>query len=249
MKAKSKQSGVTLTEMTVVVAVVALLAGLGMPAINAFFESFESEGSVRPLISAALATARAIAAKEQHYAGVRFQKVGDPEDPLEADQYMIFIMHDYDNTTYSSGFRAVEGIEPIKLPDSVGVMDLYTNGVPIADNDGIDEDNELIDTTTFSIVFSPAGKLVTHEVRASAQSYGDTVFNDLSSPDAMFREDSGDAAFPYWQEWSRNGFVIYDRKEFKQAYKNRLGYSDYLVKLVPNRIYVSPYTGTLISAD
>jgi hypothetical protein len=132
-------------------------------------------------------------------------------------------------------------------------MDLYTNGVPIADadNDGINEDNELIDTTTFSIVFSPAGKLVTHHVRASHQSAGDTVFNDLSVPNAMFQEDSGvePENFPYWQEWSRNGFVIYDRKEFKQAYKNRRGYSDYLVKLVPKQIYVSPYTGTLISAD
>jgi hypothetical protein len=158
---------------------------------------------------------------------------------------MTFIVHDYDNTGLASGFRAVEGLKPVKLAETIGVMDLYTHGVPIADNTGIDDPEEVRDTTTFSIVFSPAGKLVTHEVRASARNSGDTVFNDLSTSDAMFQEDSGDI-FPYWQEWSRNSFVIYDRKEFKQAYKNGLGYN-YLMSLVP--IYVSPYTGTLISAD
>ncbi|UCC22498.1 MAG: hypothetical protein JSW23_00025, partial [Planctomycetota bacterium] len=90
MRARSRQSAVTLTEMTVVVAAVALLVVFGLPAIRTFISSFESEGGARTLISAALASARAIAAREQHYVGIRFQKAYHPRDPLEAAQYMIF---------------------------------------------------------------------------------------------------------------------------------------------------------------
>jgi len=106
-----------------VVAIIALLVTLGMPAIRAFRDSFESGGTVRGLISASLASARAIAAKEHSYAGIRFQQ------DLAGKQYMVFIIHDFGSTGFASGFRAVEGIKPIKLPDSVGVMDLYTRGV------------------------------------------------------------------------------------------------------------------------
>ena len=88
MRIRTKQSAVTLTEMTVVIASVALLVGLGLPAIRAFHDSFESRSGARSMISAALASARAIAAKEQRYAGIRFQKAYHPQGPLEADQYM-----------------------------------------------------------------------------------------------------------------------------------------------------------------
>ena len=109
--------------MTVVIAAVALLVGIALPGIRAMLHSFESSGGAESMISAALASARAIAAKERRYAGVRFQKVYHPEGPLKATQYMILIVHDFDKTGLESGFRAVEGIEPMKLPDSVGVMD------------------------------------------------------------------------------------------------------------------------------
>jgi len=248
MNAKSRQPGVTLTEMTVVVAVIALLVTFGLPAIRTFHSSFESGASVRAMISAGLASARAIAAREQHYAGIRFQKAHNPTDanPLNATQYMVFIVHDLGRTGRANGFRAVEGLKPIKLPDSVGVMDLYTMGASVVDDSGIDEWDKVIDTTAFSIVFSPAGKLVVHDVRVLSQNANDSVFNDLSSSDAMFQEDSYDT-FPYWQELSRNSFIIYDRKEFKQAYEKGQGYLNCLVRLVP--IYINAYTGTMILVD
>ncbi|MBA7705233.1 hypothetical protein ES703_114057 [subsurface metagenome] len=118
MLPKTRQSGVTLMEMTVVAAVVALLVAFGLPAVRTFYGSFESGGSVRGLISAGLASARAVAAKEQRYAGIRFQ------EDLDGHQYMIFIIHDptlIDSTGYAvtaSGFRVVEGIKPVKLPDA-----------------------------------------------------------------------------------------------------------------------------------
>jgi hypothetical protein len=135
------------------------------------------------MISAALASARALAAKEGHYAGVRFQMAcnsgsADPLNPVKAWQYMILIMHDA--SIMASGYRVVEGTKPMKLPDSIGVMDLtivsnrsdsrfYEEILiddPVRGGDAsINDDFELTDTTTFSIVFSPTGKLVTHRVQ------------------------------------------------------------------------------------
>src|SRR4030042_4428165 len=111
MRTRSKQSGLTLPEMVVVIATIALLVGFGLPAIRALLNSFETQSGAKTLISTALASARAIAAKEQHYAGVRFQQ------DSSGKQYMIFIIQDKDATNLANGFRAAEGFHPIKLPE------------------------------------------------------------------------------------------------------------------------------------
>jgi len=264
-----RRAGLTLTEMAVVVAIAALMVGLTIPAINMLLNSFESESGAKSLLNSALASARAIAAKEQRYAGIRFQKRYDPSNPLSAPQYIIFIIHDYNDTGLANGFRAVDGVQPIKLPDSIGVMDLLYNsslGDGIADNDTeFINTNILRDTTTFSIVFSPSGKLVTHEVRVRNRdgegdyaSYTnvskDDVFNKKAKVDsglAMFYQDDyyGDvhSAYPnlgLGPESSRNSFIIYETKILKQTAAN-LRWTDYLQNL--KRIYVNPYTGTIVS--
>jgi hypothetical protein len=173
---------------------------------------------------------------------------------------MIFIVHDFPSTGYANGFRAVEGLKPIKLPETIGVMDSTLIHEMITLDPGweptLDLDAELNDLTTFSIIFSPSGRMIMHEVRAwnkdgypnSSDSSADEIFNtlnNLANGIAMFAQDyNGDG---FQQELSRNSFIIYDRKQFKQAYKNGAGYSGYLVKLVP--IYISPYTGTMILVD
>ena len=254
MKVKPRQCGLTLMEMTVVIAVMALLAVFGLPAIRALVNSFESEGGAKAMISASLASARAIAAKEHHYAGIRFQKAYDPNDPdlLNAPQYMIFIVHDPapkpKGTDLANGFRAVEGINPIRLPDSVAVMDLRIGSDEIDLNEEIDGQKELTDTTTFSIVFSPSGKLVIHQVRAInkiGQNNGtrrDDIFNTvfyINNGIGMFvQDDNAD------QEPSRRSFIIYDKSEFNKVDKNRR-WSDYLKYL--ELIYINPYTGTMIN--
>lgn len=263
MKAKFRQSGVTLTEMTVVVAVIVLLVAFGLPAVRAFHNSFESGASARGLIRAGLAAGRAIAAREQHYAGIRFQKAYNPDEPeqLEASQYMVFIVHDPEpppyGTGYATGFRAVEGLKPIKLPDTVGVMDSTlirekVSGDATWEPSGLPELNDL---TTFSIVFSPSGKLVIHDVRVwnrdgkTSNASTDDIFNTKNNVEngiAMFyQDDSPPDGFRH--ELSRNSLVIYDNKEFKQAYEKTQGYSGHLVRLVP--VYINPYTGTIISPD
>ncbi len=268
MKTGYKQSGRTLAEMTVVIAAIVLLANFGLPAIRTFLDSFESGTGPKPVISAAFASARAIAAREQRYAGIRFQKAYNPDDPLnplKADQYMVFIVQEEPSKMggLTIGFRAVEGLEPIKLPDTLGVMDMSLIGADI----DIDEPFELNNATAFSIIFSPSGKLVIHDVRtrnrdgyvdsaANIDISSDDVFNKKAQVDAgigMFYQDDcfGAGWSPYpnlglGPEPSRRSFIIYDRREFKRAYEKGLAYSGYLQRLLPDAIYINPYMGTMI---
>ena len=269
--------GLTLTEMAVVMGIVALLVGLTIPAVNMLFNSFESESGAKSTISAALASARAIAAKEQRYAGIRFQKRFDPTNlnPLNSSQYIIFIVQDPILTgTYGFGFRAVEGVQPIKLPDSIGVMDLRVvtdrkPSYPVAPdvqleidrNDRIDDNFEFVDTSTFSIVFSPSGKLVIHGVCAwnrdgasgssSANNSNDDIFNTAFNVEtariAMFYQDDMCTVEPcaYGPEPSRSSFIIYETKILKQTNQN-LRWTNYLQRVAQKPIYINPYTGTII---
>jgi type II secretory pathway pseudopilin PulG len=283
MKNKRRQVGVTLAEMMVVIGIAALMLGLAVPAANVLLNSFESESGAKSIISSAMASARAIASKEQRYAGIRFQKRYDPSnpDPLKASQYIIFIIKEeqkYSNSL-NHGFREVEGIQPIKLPDSIGVMDMTLvqrvySGVylvitefPINSDGQLNNNRNLLDTTTFQIIFSPSGKLVVHQVRVRNRdemgdyaSYGDSmddIFNKKAKVDAglaMFYQDDyfNDKNTPYpgldlglGPEYSRNSFVIYDTKKFRQAYNNGIPYSGYLNQL--KQIYINSYTGTIIN--
>jgi len=289
MKAECKQHGLTLIEMTVVIAAIVLLVSLALPAVRALVNSFECQSSATSMISAALASARAIAAKNQRYAGIRFQKLSQIRlGGLSAAQYMIFIVQDPDMMAY--GFRAVQGIQPIKLPDSIAVSDLTivternsvnpTNSTEVRLGDSalsyqqkdnlIDEDHELTDTTTFSILFSPTGKLVIHGTRTrNKDGYPDTatntsisnddVFNKKAQVDAgtgMFYQDdyfgAGGSPYPDFglgPEQSRSSFVVYEQKKFMQAYKKQRAWSDYLVRVANQAIYINPYTGSIIFPD
>ena len=105
----------TLTELLVVISVMALMMGIAVPAVKRIMESFDSGTGARQLINAALSSARAIAIREQTYAGVRFQ-------PDQAgNTYMIFIVHDPEATGFANGFRGLIGRKPMKLPKDVTV--------------------------------------------------------------------------------------------------------------------------------
>ena len=255
-------------EMAVVIATIALLVGFGLPAIRALLNSFETQSGAKTLISTALASARAVAAKEQHYAGVRFQQ------DSAGIQYMVFIVHDFGKTGLAPGFRAVKGVKPIKLPETVSVVDLVYNpdlltpqGDGIVDNDiELNDVNVLTDTMTFSIIFSPAGKLVIHNVRVrnrdgiyqpdngtSDKVSMDDIFNSPLNINnygvGMFIQDDY-PAMGLWEELSRNSFVIiYEKDKFEQARGTGRAWTDYLAQRVPDRVYINPYTGTIILPD
>jgi len=274
MRLRLKQSGLTLTEMTVVVASMVLLAVIGLPAIRAFVHSFETGGSTKSMISGALASARAIAAKEHHYAGIRFQQ------DTGGHQYVIFIIQDPDMMAW--GFRAVPGLKPIKLPDSVGVIDLMvrtdhrpnrfgaenTDDRPLEADDLDDTDAGnlvdgrniyITDTTSFSIVFSSSGKLVMHDVRVRNRDGIYQPNNGVSgkiSMDDIFNSEYniknyGVGLFVQ-DDYAELGLgAESSRNSFTIYDKNQFnklnasGRFSYLNSLKP--IYINPYTGTIIS--
>jgi len=280
MNGKSQtKTGFTLTEMVVVLATMSLLVAFGLPVIRVIRESFESNTGGQSMISAALSSARAIAAKEQHYAGIRFQR------DSAGNQYMIFIIHDFEKTGLNPGFRAVQNLKPTKLPDSMGVMDLMvrTNhgthwtdaeeilGEPLnaaylddtnPQNLGPDQKNRYItDTSSFSIVFSPNGKQVMRDVR-------------VRNRDGIYQPDNGlankvtmDSIFNSPQNITTNavGKFIQDdyaelgmgaessRNSFVIYDKTRFDKLDAIERF--NYLsslepnYINPYTGTIISTD
>jgi prepilin-type N-terminal cleavage/methylation domain-containing protein len=273
------KTGFTLTEMVVVLATMSLLIAFGLPVMRMIRESFESNTGGKSMISAALSSARAIAAKEQHYAGIRFQRDSD------GNQYMIFIIHDFEKTGLNPGFRAVQNLKPTKLPESMGVMDLrvrinhgtnWTDAEDLSDellnaaylddtnpqNLGPDQKNRYItDTSSFSIVFSPNGKLVIHNVRVRNRDgiyqpdngiankvSMDSIFNSpgniTTHAVGKFIQDDY-AELGLGAESSRNSFVIYDKIRFDKL--DAIERFNYLSSLEP--VYINPYTGTIISTD
>jgi len=253
--------GISLIETIIVVAGVALLAYLAVPASRALMRSFDSPASVKTLISGAMASARAIAAREHHYAGIRFQKVFDYENPIKTAQYMIFIVHDPNlapptppgQEDFRLFCRAVDGIEPIRLPDSVGVMDV-SDISEVSGEENVAVNGPFENATTFSILFSPAGKLVRHTVNVQRADINDVVFNGFRAVrdgDAMFFED-GFLPPPYQpnDEMSRASFVIYDSRRFEQLHQQGRTYSGYLQEFIRREtIYINRYMGTMISRD
>ncbi len=272
-----RQSGLTLTEMAVVTAIIGLLVALGIPAVRTLMHSFEFESGAKTMIDSALASAKALAIKNQRYAGIRLQ----PD--AEGRQYMIFIIHD--PAILARGFRTIPGTKPIALPESVGVADLRVRSnraaAAAACTDTADEpvvlgmlddgdavnlslygvNTYILDTRTFSVIFSPAGKLVRQEVRVrnrhgiyqpdngvTGRVSDDEVFNSpVNIADygvgTFIQDDYADLGFG--AEWSRNGFVIYDRTRMKDANaQERFGYL-----LTLPFVSINPYTAAIVSTN
>ncbi len=259
----------SLTEMLVVTAAVAVLLAISVPAAKKVMESFDSSAGARALINAALSNARAMAMATGRYTGVRFQQ------DREGNSYMIFIVHDPDATNLANGYRAVEGRKPMRLPTNLGVMDGLWVNRQVINNDfdtnspqdnltdaDLDEPREprYLDATTFSIVFSSSGHVVCHPVRVRRQNSADSVFNTKDNvelavnPIGMFYQDDYDS-LGFGPELSRKGFILYDKRQLQQTRPDQR-WSGYLELLIPpataqnvnNRFSerISPYTGELM---
>ena len=238
-----KHKGMSLIEMTLVVAAVAVVATFSVPAIDTMLNSLDSPDQTKAMIDSALAAARAGAMKHHQYVGVRFQHANGPQDDddvleREQPQYMVFIIHDPEVSGGSSSqdilnFRAFEGNKPIKLPDTIGVF--TDNSV-----------SNLIDESTFSIVFSPSGKLIVVELEVLEVDNDDAVFttstSDIDDGLAMFYDDTTGGLS---EESSVRKLVIYNRKKFRKMGSGDR--DDYLDSLKEN--YVSPYTGKLFEVE
>jgi prepilin-type N-terminal cleavage/methylation domain-containing protein len=271
----------TLTELLVVMSVMVILLALAVPVAKKLAQSLGESTGARSIIAAAMSNARAIAIRDQKYAGVRFQQDSNGQF------YLTLIINK--DTGLADGFRAVEGKKPMKLPDNVGVMDGKrvertfhpTTGELLSATDNALDNAYLSDTPaylvdgkqvyywdgcTFSIMFSPSGKLVTQQVRVcnkdgitdtnghAATTSNDKVFNKQGVVDignAMFYQDDYDETFTLSPggkklgiaaEMSRTSFILFDKREYaKKVANNRW---DYLESLGTE--YVNPYTGELI---
>ena len=97
------------------------------------------------------------------------------------------------------------------------------------------------------------------DTTANTQISNDDIFNKKAQVDAgtgLFYQDDyfGASSSSYSDlglgpEQSRSSFIIYDKCKFTQAYQKRRVWTDYLSKLAGQMIYISPYTGTIISSD
>ena len=267
---KRGQVGFTLTEMLVVMAILAILFGVGLQAAKMIMASFESGANVRHVISAALVNARALAMKEGTYVGVRFQADRDGR------QYMTLIQHDYEMTGLANGFRAVNDRKPTPLPENVIVMDTQIRyaqpvavaGDPAASDLNLDESFELTDATTFSVVFNKAGRLVTHDVRvmvrdicyvpppnepdynASTDDIFNTINNVMINGIGRFIQDGvNDASYTnlgLGQEPSRTCFIVAGRSAF-EAIDPATRWSRFL-QYEPIR-YVNPFSGEIVNQE
>jgi prepilin-type N-terminal cleavage/methylation domain-containing protein len=239
MKHNHSNHGITLTEILVTVAIIAILLAVSIPAAKELSRSLEQSVGAGSVIDAALANARAIAIREQKYAGVRFQR------DAQGNSYLIFIIHDPAATGIANGFRAVENKKPMALPEAVGVIadGTYTDAA-LTTAAGMNQAN------TFSVVFNASGKFVLHPVQVRNRdgkkddTSTDRIFNtqpNVLAGRAQFIQDDYPAD-GYDAENSVSAFRIYDKRELQKNIANP--WTNYLQSLT--RDSVNPYTGELI---
>jgi prepilin-type N-terminal cleavage/methylation domain-containing protein len=199
----------TLTELLVVISVMAIMLAVAAPVAKKLSESLGESTGAKSIISAAMSNARAIAVREQKYAGVRFQQDNSGK------QYLILIIHNPDPKDYTTDnrFGVIQGKKPMALPDDVGVMDgvwvqrtfkvntvEMLNAVDKALTDPLLDDTSgtlqdgknkyFWDACTFSIVFSPSGKMVSHTVSMCNKDgvYDISTNNNVGSMDKVFNK-------------------------------------------------------------
>jgi type II secretory pathway pseudopilin PulG len=264
----------TLTELLVVMSVMVILLALALPVAKKLAQSLGEATGARSIIAAAMSNARAIAIREGHYAGVRFQQ------DISGKQYIVLIIHDPNATGLANGFRAIQGKKPMALPDDVGVLscrvqknyiasvlpgDTILTDVDLADdpagaNTRLNDTAGKNDAAIFSVVFNPSGKFVVHTVRVYNAGVNDNVFNSKNKQDdgsgnpakfAKFRQDEPETAEHdgFQEENSVPSFKIYSKKGLDKVpatlrWTGNIGKNDGLAGL--DKEFVNPYTGELV---
>jgi prepilin-type N-terminal cleavage/methylation domain-containing protein len=161
MNEKQRQSGFTLIEMLVVVSIMAVLMALVLPNTMGIIRSHRATAT-KNLIKNALAQAQAHAAVTQKYAGVRFQQ------SASGRQYIVLIESNSNVKIIapsSAPWKPYQLIDRFVAVDNAKATAMPTGFVAmqgdIIDDFDLDDNVKLWEKTTFSIIFSPTGQLVT----------------------------------------------------------------------------------------
>ena len=259
MNDKKRQSGFTLIEMLVVVAIVAVMSALVLPNTMGIIRSHRA-AATKNMIKNALAQAQAHAAVTQKYAGVRFQFTKDQWQNNR--QYLVLIENETTGGDYER-FVAIRNAKAAALPVGMGVISQAAFGsAQIPDNYAVDS---VMGETAFSIIFSPTGQLVTKDVYLQPKDEMENgIFTDsIVNLDGNVDDGIGllycDVYSGLNTEWRREepsalGLYIFDADKLMSIDGLDMGPVDraveraeYIRSLEP--ILINIYTGTIIREE
>ncbi|MBN1765613.1 MAG: prepilin-type N-terminal cleavage/methylation domain-containing protein [Sedimentisphaerales bacterium] len=246
-------SGFTLVEMLVVIGIALILAALVVPNAPTVIRSHKMSAA-QNLIKNALAQAQGHASKFQKYAGVRFQyqvkytgnvsnwSARSVTDWEMVRQYLVLIESDPNPVDGSNRFAAVDNAKPVPLPKGIGAISAEVDMLGdtyLDENTSGDSRYCLLGATTFSIIFSPSGQIVTQTLRVGPRPVDlaprDPIFGDsdvfysyLSSavntqpPFLLFKDNYGLSHITNSEEWcnvemSTAGLYLFEESALYEA--------------------------------
>jgi len=224
----------TLIELIVTISIITLVASIAAPSVMGIF-SAGADAQAYNLLAAQLRAARALAIENSTYAGVHVQMAD--RSGLEDTCWSAVVIHDPSNSGNTSTifyFVPATGFEPQRVPGSLAFGKLTDAFVTDTGSTGYYEDIEDVDIndfTTFTIVFSPAGRVDTD--LTVAYDAGEAIFDPNES--AYLWDDPPDA----------NGVwvvTMFDYMQFNA--RDAAGRADYLDE-TGQFLPVNRYTGQL----
>jgi type II secretory pathway pseudopilin PulG len=249
VRLKSRIAAFTLIELTIVMAIIIILAAISIPALSNMTAG-ASTNAARTMLRSAFSSARAKAAASQAYVGVRFQQTD------EGKTYAVFVEPVPEQTASFLVLQATSQTEPIALPDGV---ELIPNMDGIASPDDYMADH-LKELTTFTVLFAPDGRIIRKRVQVRRRTFPsdprmyDVIFNNPQDPnvaDYLLLEDrylplddpTTEPPVDNYNEISQVSLMIYEQEKRKNA--GQTPYTGY-VRAQALRQHLNVYTGDLV---
>ena len=257
---RQTKAAFTITELLVVIGIMVILITLVTPAFTKMFRSHR-QAAASNLINSALTYAKAHAAATQQYAGLRFQF--DRDGPLNGRQYIVLIEKAAITSQYE--YRPVADRKPTPIPKGIGILSGELDSPSIVPNDYLDDSDEnpycLKGATTFTIIFSPTGQMVSRGVEVRGRDQYDAVLNTIAvvdDGDALLYDDGFRGSSirpPVWcvEEPGTSGFYIFDQTIMADLEYSDTRYTDYISRYESDptirRVLINAYTGTIIEDE